>query len=215
MKKRIYLVEDHPITREGFRALINRTPDLQVVGEAASGPEALAGIEAARPDAALVDVTIGGSDGLELTKQLRALYPDLQVLVISAHAEAVYAERAVRAGARGYLMKQEPPELILDALRTVLDGGLHLSDTMQERLVGSYLAGPGQAASPVADLTDRELEVFRHFGHGMSTVEVAETMMVSPKTVETHRVHIKQKLGLKTTNEFVQRAALWVSRNDA
>ena len=215
MKKRIYLVEDHPVTREGFRALIDRTPDLAVVGEAGSGPDALAGIEAARPDAALVDVTIGGSDGIELTKQLRALYPDLQVLVVSAHAEAVYAERALRAGARGYVMKQEPPERLLGAVRAVLDGDLHLSDAMRERLVGSYLSGAGQAASPVADLTDRELEVFRHFGHGLSTVEVADEMMVSPKTVETHRVHIKQKLGLKTTNEFVQRAALWVSRNDA
>jgi DNA-binding NarL/FixJ family response regulator len=215
MKRRIYIVEDHPVTREGFRALINRTADLEVVGEAASGPEALAGIEAARPDAALVDVTIGGSDGIELTKQLRAIYPDLQVLVISAHAEAVYAERALGAGARGYIMKQEPPEEILSAVRGVLDGDLHLSDAMRERLVGSYLSGSGPSTSPVADLTDRELEVFRHFGHGLSTVEVAEQMMVSPKTVETHRVHIKQKLGLKTTNEFVQRAALWVARNDA
>lgn len=212
MKRRVYIVEDHPVTREGFRSLISGSPDLEVTGAAGSGPDALSDLGNERPDIVLVDVTIAGSDGLELTKQIRSLYPDLPVLVISAHAEAIYAERAIRAGARGYVMKQEDPEQILDAIRTVLDGSLHLSEPMRERLVGTYLAAPGQSDSAVADLTDRELEVFRHFGHGMSTVDVAEAMMVSPKTVETHRVHIKQKLGLKTTNEFVQRAALWVSR---
>ena len=214
MKRRVYIVEDHPITREGFRSLINRTADLEVVGEAGAGPDALAGLEVTDPDAALVDVTIGGSDGIELTKQIHSLYPDIKILVISAHSEAVYAERAVRAGALGYVMKQEDPELILEAIRTVLDGRLHLSDSMRERLVGSYLSTSGAAESTVADLTDRELEVYRHFGHGLTTAEVAETMMVSPKTVETHRVHIKQKLGIQTTNEFVQRATLWVAQNE-
>lgn len=214
MKRRVYVVEDHPITREGFHALIDGTPDLEMAGSAGSGPDALAALAQGLPDVVLVDVSIGGSDGLELTKQIRSLYPDLPVLIVSAHAEAVYAERAVRAGARGYIMKQEPPETVLAAVRAVLDGDLYLSDAMRERLVGSYLTAPGPSGSAVADLTDRELEVFRHFGHGLSTVDVAEAMMVSPKTVETHRVHIKQKLGLKTTNEFVQRATLWVSRNN-
>ncbi len=214
MKRRVYIVEDHPITREGFRSLINRTADLEVVGEAGSGPDALAGLEVTQPDGALVDVTIGGSDGIELTKQIHSLYPDIKILVISAHSEAVYAERAVRAGALGYVMKQEDPETILGAVRDVLDGRLHLSDAMRERLVGSYLSTPGATESAVSDLTDRELEVYRHFGHGLTTAEVADTMMVSPKTIETHRVHIKQKLGLQTTNEFVQRATLWVAQSE-
>lgn len=214
MTHRIFLVEDHPITREGLRSLIGGAPDLEVVGEAASGPDTLARIGEARPDLAIVDIAIDGSDGIELTKQLRALYPDLKILALSAYAERVYAERAIRAGARGYVAKQEAPETLLGAIRAVLDGRLHLSESVRDRVVGSYLASEGPADSSVSDLTDRELEVFRYFGQGLTTVEVAEAMMLSPKTVETHRVHIKQKLGLKTTNEFVQRAALWTSQNE-
>ncbi|MEM0961441.1 MAG: response regulator transcription factor [Bacteroidota bacterium] len=214
MQHRIFLVEDHPITREGIRALLASESDLAVVGEAASAPEALSSIAECNVDLVLVDIAIGGADGIELTKQLRALYPSVKILAVSAYSEAVYAERAVRAGANGYLDKQKASTVLLDAIRTVLDGRLHLSDSMRERVVGSYLSSTPSPDSSVADLTDRELEVFRHFGHGMTTAEVAETMMLSPKTVETHRVHIKQKLGLKTTNEFVQRAALWTAQNE-
>lgn len=214
MTHRIFLVEDHPITREGIRALIRSTSDLEVVGEAASGPEALDKIGDAAPDLALVDIAIDGSDGIELTKQLRALYPELKILAVSAYAEKVYAERAVRAGARGYVAKQEASDTLLEAIRNVLDGRLHLSESVRDRVVGSYLTANNPAESAVADLTDRELEVFRYFGQGLTTAEVADAMMLSPKTVETHRVHIKQKLGLKTTNEFVQRAALWTAENE-
>lgn len=214
MTHRIFLVEDHPITREGLRSLIQAAPDLEVVGEAASGPDTLARIGEARPDLAIVDIAIDGSDGIELTKQLRSLYPDLKILTLSAYAERVYAERAIRAGARGYVAKQEAPETLLGAIRTVLDGRLHLSESVRDRVVGSYLASEAPADSTVSDLTDRELEVFRYFGQGLTTVEVADAMMLSPKTVETHRVHIKQKLGLKTTNEFVQRATLWTAQNE-
>ena len=215
MKRRVYLVEDHPITREGLRALVDRTDDLTVVGESGTGTDVLDEVARTEPDLALVDITIGGTDGIALTKQIRAVHPDLPVLVLSAHAEAVYAERAVRAGARGYVMKQEPPGVLLGAIRSVLDGELYLSDAMRDRVVGSYLTSSAPATSSVDELTDRELEVFRHFGHGLTTVQVADAMMVSPKTVETHRVHVKQKLGIETTNEFVQRAALWVSQNEA
>ncbi|MEM6289424.1 MAG: response regulator transcription factor [Bacteroidota bacterium] len=212
MKRRVFLVEDHPITREGFRAVIDRTPDLEVVGEAADGPSALDGIAASAPDIVVLDVMIDGSDGIEVTKQLRSIHADLPILVVSGLSEGVYGERALRAGAQGYLMKQEPPDRFLDAIRTVLSGHIALSPALRERLVDSYLTASGSAASAVDDLTDRELEVFRQFGHGLTTAEVAEAIMVSPKTVETHRVHIKQKLGIRTTNEFVQRAALWVAR---
>ena len=215
MKRRVYLVEDHPVTREGLRALIDKTDDLAVAGESGAGADVLDGIARTDPDVAVVDVTIDGTDGIELTKQIRAVHPALPVLVLSAHSEAVYAERAVRAGARGYVMKQEPPGVLLGAIRSVLDGDLYLSDAMRDRVVGSYLTSSAPATSSVDELTDRELEVFRHFGHGLTTVQVADAMMVSPKTVETHRVHVKQKLGIETTNEFVQRAALWVSQNEA
>lgn len=213
MKRRVYVVEDHPVTREGFRTLIDRTTDLKVVGEAGDGPDALAGLGTTEPDVVLLDVSIGGSDGIELTKQIRALYPDLPVLVVSAHSEAVYAERAVRAGAQGYVMKHEAPEVLLEAIRAVLNGRIHLSGAIRERLAAS--STPSAADSAVTALTDRELEVYRHFGHGLTTAEVADAMTVSPKTVETHRVHIKQKLGIQTTNEFVQRATLWVARDEA
>ena len=214
MTRRVFLVKDHPITREGYRAVINRTPDLEVVGEATEGPDALAALHdaPALPDIVVIDVMIGGADGIEVTKQVRSLYPDLPILVVSAHDEGVYAERAIRAGAQGYLMKQEPPETFLEAIRAVLDGRLHLSDTMRDRLLDGYLASPTASSSALDDLTDRELEVFRQFGLGLTTAEVADALMVSPKTVETHRVHIKQKLGIQTTNEFIQRATLWVSR---
>ena len=215
MTHRIYIVEDHPVTREGIRALLSSETDLTVVGEAATAPDALAGIGASTPDLALVDISIGGSDGIELSKQIRSLYPDVKILALSAYDESVYAERAVRAGAGGYVAKVSAADTLVTAIRDVLDGKLHLSDAMRERVVGNYLASGTPTESSVADLTDRELEVFRHFGHGLTTAEVADAMMLSPKTVETHRVHIKQKLGLKTTNEFVQRAALWAARNGA
>ena len=214
MPRRIFLVEDHPITREGIRALISRTDDLQVVGEAATAPEALALLSSARPELVITDISIGGSDGIELTKQVRALYPDVKVLTLSAYDESVYAERAIRAGSSGYVDKQRAPEVLVEAIHTVLDGRLHLSDALRDRVVGSYLTAGAAPETAVSDLTDRELEVFRHFGHGLTTAEVADAMMLSPKTVETHRVHIKQKMGLKTTNEFVQRATLWTAQNE-
>ena len=214
MTHRIFLVEDHPITREGLRSLIRSAPDLEVVGEASSGPDAINLIGSAKPDLVLADISIDGSDGIELTKQLKSIEPDLKVLIVSAYPERIYAERAVRAGALGYVAKQEASGVLLDAIRTVLDGRLHLSDEVRDRVVGSYLAASGPSDSAVSDLTDRELEVFRYFGQGLTTSQVAEAMMLSPKTVETHRVHIKQKLGLSTTNEFVQRATLWTAQNE-
>ena len=214
MTHRIFLVEDHPITREGLRSLIRSAPDLEVVGEASSGPDAINLIGSAKPDLVLADISIDGSDGIELTKQLKSIEPDLKVLIVSAYPERVYAERAVRAGALGYVAKQEASGVLLDAIRTVLDGRLHLSDEVRDRVVGSYLAAGSLSDSAVSDLTDRELEVFRYFGQGLTTSQVAEAMMLSPKTVETHRVHIKQKLGLSTTNEFVQRATRWTAQNE-
>ena len=211
---RVVLIEDHPVTLEGLRSLFDREPDLDVVGMATSVPEALDLLARLSPALALIDVRIDGGDGIELTKNVKALYPDLIVLILSAHDEAVYAERAVRAGAAGFVMKTERSEVILAAVRDALDGRLHLSDTMREKLLDHYLAADGTDArttSPVALLTDRELEVFGHFGRGLTTSQVADAMMVSPKTVETHRVHIKRKLGIPTTNDLIRQATLWVA----
>ena len=213
MRRRVLLVEDHPIALEGLRALLAREPDLEIAGEAASAPDALRALDHLDVDLVLTDVTIAGGDGIELTKNIRATHPTLPVLVVSAHDETVYAERAVRAGASGYVMKTESPELFMTAIRETLAGRLFLSPTMRERLLDHYLAGDAhpESASPVALLTDRELEVYGHFGRGLSTAQVADLMMVSPKTVETHRVNIKRKLHIENTNELVRRAALWVA----
>lgn len=213
MTHRIFLVEDHPITREGVRALISQTDDLQVVGEAATAPEALSLLGSAQPQVVVTDISIGGADGIELTKQIRSMYPEIKIVVLSAYEESVYAERAIRAGAHGYVDKRTASSVLVEAIQTVLDGRLHLSDALRDLVVGTYLNDRAPSDSTVSDLTDRELEVFRHFGHGLTTAQVADAMMLSPKTVETHRVHIKQKMGLKTTNEFVHRAALWTARN--
>jgi DNA-binding NarL/FixJ family response regulator len=167
-----------------------------------------------RPDVAVVDISLHGSDGLELTKSIRAERPDLPVLIVSMHDEALYAERALHAGASGYIMKQEVSTQIVSALRTVLEGGTYLSDEMRERLA---LAGPANQANArpqtgVEALTDRELEVFSLIGHGVSTRSIAEQLHLSVKTVETHRAHIKTKLQVDTAPELVRRAVQWVEK---
>ena len=208
--KRIFLVEDHPVMREGYASLLARTPDLEVVGEAADATEALAKLGDARPDLALVDLALPGTSGLELIRQLRAFHPNLKVLVVSAHSETLYAERALRAGAQGYVMKDEPPMAIVEAARNVLAGRLHLSADMHERLLHLAVDGGAGASDPVQTLSNRELEVFRHLGRGLSTREIAEALFLSPKTVETYRANIKSKLSIKTAPELIQRATLWV-----
>ncbi len=209
MLQRVLLVEDHPIALAGLRAMLDAEPDLSVVGEAVSAPGALDRLRETDVDLVVTDVRIEGSDGIELTKSIRALWPALPVLVLSAHDEAIYAERAIRAGASGYVMKTEPAAVIRHAIQEALAGRVYLSSPMREHIVETYRAGG--SAAPLAVLTDRELEVYGHFGHGLTTAQVAETMLVSPKTVESHRVNIKRKLGIETTNEFMQRASLWAA----
>lgn len=217
MPHRVLLVENHPIAVEGLRALLARDPGLLVVADVASAPAALRLLDDEPVDLVITDVTLDGGDGIELTKSLRARDPRVPVLVISAHDEAVYAERALRAGATGYVMKTAAPDAILGAVRDALAGRLSLSAATRERLLDQYLGADSgrRPTSPVDLLTDRELEAFSLFGRGLSTVQVAETMMLSPKTVETHRVHIKRKLGLSTTNEVVRQATLWVAEQGA
>ena len=210
MPHRIFLVEDHPVMQEGYARLLNREPDFELAGQAESGTEALQAIPKADPDLAVVDLSIPGMNGLDLLKQLRVLVPELPCLVVTAHSEALYAERALRAGARGFLNKDAPPSEVLEAIRAVLRGERYLSAGLRERL--AHFTGPKEAAppSPLEVLSDRELEVFEYFGRGFSTTQTAEALFISPKTVETHRANIKRKLGLERANEVIQRATLWV-----
>ena len=214
-KHRLYLVEDHPVTREGFAQLINFEPDLHVCGQAASASKALADIPVAKPHLVVVDISLDGTSGIELIKDIIARHTALPVLVLSTHEESLYAERALRAGAKGYVMKHEPTAEVMKAIRKVLRGGVYLSDRMQDRLVGLVAGGgPAAARSDAERLSDRELEVFTMLGQGRSTAQIGASLHVSGSTVATHRVHIMEKLKLENSRELVRRAVEWVQSQD-
>ena len=205
-KTRILIVDDHPIVRERVAELINQEPDLVVCDEAEDANQALKAVAQHKPALAIVDITLKDTYGIELIKQLKDLYPDMPTLVLSMHDEALYGERALRAGAKGYLTKQEATKKIIDAIRRVLRGDIYVSDKLAGSLVRKVAGGNRQDAggSPVDVLTDRELEVFQLLGQGLTVKEVAERLFVSAKTVEAHREHIKQKLSFKTSNELLR-----------
>lgn len=195
IKKKIFVVDDHPIVRQGLTLLINRESDLIVCGEAEDAQTALQLVTTAKPDVLVVDISLNGPDGLDLLKDVRAHYPDLPVLILSMHDESIYAERALRAGAQGYIMKQEATEKVLVALRRILANEIYVSEKIANRMLQRYIGGPGGGGpSSVADLTDRELEVFRLIGEGHSTRRIAEELHISIKTVESYQAHIKEKL---------------------
>ena len=196
--------------QEGYISLIDRESGLICCGVASSGPEALERIPEANPDLVLIDLFIPGMNGLELVKHLHSLYPDLLLLVISAHDEGLYAERVLRAGARGYVMKDAAASVTIEAVREVLGGNLFVSDDIRHTLLERYLGRGSDDGSLMGQLTDREREAFTYIGHGLATRAIAERMHISPKTVETYRANIKQKLGVSTSAEMVQRAVLWV-----
>ena len=210
MAHRIFLVEDHPVMREGYVSLLNAEPDLHVCAEASSAEEGFELAVDLEFDIAIVDLSLPGVNGVEFIKRLRSLDPDVKVLVVSAHDEALYAERALRAGARGYLMKHESARQFVTAVRTVLDGELYLSDSLQTRFLQDRFGHATESTPAIERLTDRELEVFEHFGRGQSTREVAEALGLSLKTIESHRANIKNKLGIDRAAEFMQRAVVWV-----
>lgn len=210
MKKRIVIVDDHPIIRQGFAQLINQEEDLAVIGEAEDAPGAVELIEETKPDLALVDLSLKNSNGIELIKDLGKIQPELKVLVISLHDESVYAERALRAGARGFIMKAEATESVMTAIRMVLRGEIYLSEKMRNHLLSSMTGGgSSRALSPTELLSDRELEVFQAIGRGASTREIAESLCLSVKTIETYKSHLKQKLDLKNSTELMQVAVEW------
>ena len=209
-KSRVFVVDDHPIVRQGLALMINREPDLVVCGEAEEAQAALIAIEELRPDVLVVDISLPGPDGIDLVKTVRARQASLPVLVLSMHDESIYAERALRAGANGYIMKQEATERVLIAIRRILKGEVYLSDRAASRVVKQYMRGSAAARpSPLSDLSDRELEVFRLIGEGHGTREIADALRLSVKTVETYQTHIKDKLSLRNARELVQHAIEW------
>lgn len=209
-KRRVFVVDDHPIVREGIALMINREPDLIVSGEAEEAHGALKQIAATRPDVIIVDISLNGPDGLEVIKTIRTTDPSLPLLVLSMHEEMVYAERALRAGANGYIMKQEATEKVLVALRRILNREIYVSERVANKLLRQYINGTEAARrSPVSDLSDRELEVFRLIGEGHSTRQIAEELHLSVKTVESYQAHIKEKLSLRSGRELVQHAIQW------
>jgi DNA-binding NarL/FixJ family response regulator len=209
-KIKVFVVDDHPIVRQGLALLINREQDLVVCGEAEDAQSAMQSVNAVRPDIMVVDISLSGPDGLDLLKDVRMRHPDLPVLILSMHDESIYAERALRAGAQGYIMKQEATEKVLVALRRILSHEIYVSERIANRMLQRYIGSPSsERASSVADLTDRELEVFRLIGEGHSTRQIAEELHISVKTVESYQAHIKEKLSLRTARELVQHAIQW------
>jgi DNA-binding NarL/FixJ family response regulator len=214
-KKRIFVVDDHPMTRVGQVETLNREADLQVCGEAGTARAAMEAIARLKPDLVVSDMTLPDKDGVELIKDLQALHPGLPVMVVSMHEEAFYAPRVLRAGGRGYVMKSEGPERIVAAVRTVLSGQIAVSPAMAARALESFSGQGGQTGNtPEERLSDRELEVLRLFGEGWSTEEIAQKLHLSAKTVDVHRGHIKEKLGLRTTPEFLRFAIRWVASRE-
>ena len=211
-RKRILLVDDHPLVREGLAALIRATPDLMVSGEAGNAAETLRMLAAELPDLILLDLGLPGTDGLELLKSLRLKYPLARVLVLSMHEESVYAERVLRAGAQGYIMKHEPGEKIIEAIRCVLHGELYLSPSIASLMVKSFVGCKKgiDTRTSIEQLSDRELQVYTYIGNGRSTQEVAELLKLSVKTIQTYREHIKRKLCLRNATDLVHHATHWV-----
>jgi DNA-binding NarL/FixJ family response regulator len=211
-KSQVFLVDDHPLVREWLTNLLNQQPDLQVCGEAENADQALRGIAETKPNLAIIDISLNAASGLELVKDLCIRHPLIPSLVLSMHEEELYAERAMRAGARGYVRKRETSKNILAAIRCVLEGGIYISQKLSNAMAQKFLGGQeavGIAQSRVGQLSDRELEVFHLLGQGKSTSQIAEQLNISLKTVQAYCVRAKEKLGLTTAMELVREAILW------
>jgi DNA-binding NarL/FixJ family response regulator len=209
---RILVVDDHPIVRLGIRQMIAAEPRLTICGEAESAKSALRLVESSKPDLALVDLSLEDGTGLELIRTLREVAPAVQILVLSMHDEALFAERALRAGARGYIMKQEAIDGLVNAIQEVLAGRLFVSRRMSQSILERLGHDTSNSAGQLGNLTDRELEVFELIGRGMSTAAIAEQLDVSVKTIETYRSNIKSKLDLKDATDLIRFAVAWTER---
>ena len=213
-KLKVLLVDDHPITRQGMRALVNQQLNLEVCGEADNAGQAIDLVTKLQPDLAVVDISLRTTNGIELTKHIRAQAPNLGVLVVSMHDEALYAERALRAGAKGYVMKQDAGERVAVALQQIARGEIYLSDKMKEKMLHRFVNKKSDGVVFAIDtLSDREMEVFQLIGNGYSTRQIAERLNLSSKTIDSYREHLKLKLGLSSGPELVRHAIQW-GRNE-
>lgn len=209
-KSKVVLIDDHPLVREWLSNLIHQQPDLAVCGEAESAPAAMEVIAASKPDVAIVDISLKGSSGIELIKDIKAAHPRVAVIVLSMHDERLYAERALRAGARGYIMKRETTKKVIACIRRVLEGKLYVSDQLASLLAEKFVDGSAMSVqSPVEQLSDRELEVFQMLGEGQETRQIAESLHVSMKTVQAYCARIKEKLRLANATELLREAIRW------
>jgi len=211
-KTRVLIVDDHPMTRAGLVHVINHQPDLIVCGEAESAAQALDILDSSRPDLLLIDITLPGKSGLELIKDVKAMQPELLMLVVSMHDESLYADRVLRAGARGYITKHEGGERLMEAIRHVLSGKIYVSESMSAHILEIFSGGQTRLdRSSIEKLSDREFEVFESLGEGLSSQQIAKKLHLSAKTVDAHRANIKTKLSIKTTAELISYAARWTS----
>jgi len=208
-QSRILIVDDHPLVRAGLRSLIDAEPDLTICAEVSNVRDAIELARSQAPDLVLVDISLDDGNGIELIKRLKVHDPDIKMLVCSMHDESLFAERAINAGARGYVNKHQVTEQVLDAIRQVLAGRIYLSEKMVERVINGFAKKKDGGTSSIEDLSDRELEVFGLIGQGLSTSKIAERLHLSVKTVETHREKIKRKLQLATGGELVRHAVQW------
>ncbi|MFO1496968.1 MAG: response regulator transcription factor [Verrucomicrobiota bacterium] len=210
-KRTVLIVDDHPMMRQGLAQLINSEPDLVACGEAENAHQALQLAAQTTPDLLLADISLPDKHGLELLKDVQALYPGLAVLVVSMHDESLYAERVLRAGGRGYIMKQEGGKMMIQAIRTVLSGQIYVSEKMSAKILEIFSGRRSEASrSPIEKLTDREFEVFQLIGQGKGTRQIAQALHLSVKTVEVHRLHMKKKLELEDAPSLVRYAVRWV-----
>jgi DNA-binding NarL/FixJ family response regulator len=213
--RKVVIVDDHPIIREGLARLISLEPDLTVCGEASGVEDALKVIEARGPDIVIVDISIKGGSGIDLIKEMKRRWPLMPALVVSVHEESFFAERVLRAGARGYLTKEEPSEKVIDSIREVLNGGICVGERMASQMIGLFVRGPGSdgsVRSTMDNLTDREFEIFQMLGQGLQSRQIARRLDLSIKTVDSHRENIKRKLKLSGAAELLQHAIQWVQQ---
>ena len=209
-KSRVLLIDDHPIVRQGLALLIDRETDLTVCGEADGSQTAFQAVATLHPDIVVLDISLSGPDGLDVLKESRMKSQNLPVLILSMHDESIYAERAMRAGANGYIMKQEATDKVLVAIRRILQGEVYLSERLTTTMLQQFVRGTSPVkSSPLVNLTDRELEVFRLIGEGHTTRQIADQLHLSVKTIESYQAHIKEKLALRSARELVQHAIEW------
>ena len=209
-KIKVLVVDDHPIVRQGIRMLVNQESDMAVCGEAESAPEALQVLQETEPDVAVVDLALKESSGLDLIKDIRIRRPNVLILVLSMRDESFYAERTLRAGAKGYLTKEEGTDKVIEGIRQILDGQYYLSERIEAKMISRIAGGTPQETPSVDSLTDRELQIYEMIGQGMPTREIAKRLHLSVKTIDSHREHIKDKLQVDSAAELLKHAIQWV-----